>query len=189
MDGTAATQVTPKTAQYTPVPTTHRRTVRIVGRRRPSRAATVSLIIAGMTAVGVFAVWRVWRSDEEVVQPYVRTIFDTELQWRCEAGHVFEALGQVEPKHCWKCGRLAYPITHYKCPVHGDFEAAVRFAMDHDGTVHPTELRFPGGSWIPAEGRPPCPRCGRPMDLVSAHSLTGLKPGQPTPDGRYVGPP
>lgn len=189
VDGPAATQVTPRSAQYDPVPSTHRRTVRIVGRRRPSRTATVSLIVAGMTAAGVFGIWRVWHSGEARLEPYVRTIFDTELRWRCEAGHLFEAPGQIEPRHCWKCGGIAYPVTQYRCPTHGAFEAAVQFASDPDGTVRPAQLRFRGDSWLPAEDHPACPRCGQPMELVPVHSLTGIRPEQAEPGGRYIGPP
>lgn len=140
-----------------------RRTVRIVTRRMPSRAATISLVVAVAAAVFLFVAWRIWQRDESVAV-YVRTMRDVELDWRCEGGHFFQSQGQVEPRPCWMCGQTAFPVTDYECPVHDVYEVAVRFTEDADGVATPVQWRLPDGHWVDAEEGLQCWRCGK--DLV-----------------------
>lgn len=113
-------------------------------------------------AVGValttLVLWRVWRHDESVSPPG-RTLAEVELTWRCEAGHTFEAAGQVLPRQCWTCDRLAYPLISMHCPTHGAFEVLVRFAGGTDSVPGVAQLKLPGHRWVDVDEGLTCPRC------------------------------
>ena len=161
-----------------------RRTVRIITRRGPSRAATISLVVAVAAAALLFFVWRIWQKEDDV-SVYVRTIRDVELDWRCEGGHLFRSLGQVEPRPCWMCGETAYPVTQYHCSVHGSFEVDVRFAENADGVATPEQLRLPGGGWVRADPGLKCPRCGKKLVRRQAEDpIAAIKRGKKRKEGR-----
>ncbi len=161
-----------------------RRTVRIITRRGPSRAATISLVVAVAVAALLFFVWRFWHKEDNV-SVYVRTIRDVELDWRCDAGHLFRSLGQVEPRPCWMCGETAYPVTRYHCSAHGSFEVAVRFAEDAEGVAKPDQLRLPGRDWVGADPGLKCPRCSKALVRRQAQDpIAAIKRGKKRKEGR-----
>lgn len=141
-----------------------RRTVRIVAQQSVYRTATISLLVASLAAILLFAAWRVWRQDRPTVAPQ-RTLRDVQLRWKCEGGHYFYESGQSEPRACPRCGRPAYPVETFECDKHGPFEVAVRFTKGPDGRAHVSELRLESGvggkgEWVFAEDGLRCPRCG-----------------------------
>jgi hypothetical protein len=164
--------------------TATKRKVRIVKPRTISRAGAVSLILAGGVAL-LFIIIRLLIRSEEPVRPYVRTLTDYELEWKCEQGHVFRAAGQVEPKSCWTCSRQAFPVTRFTCPTHGEEEVLVKFKVGDDGAPRPSEYRLWGAKdWHPASEGVPCPRCRKPMDRVPLESLIPEKKREPRREER-----
>lgn len=158
-----------------------RRKVRIVGRRTPPRAATWSLIAAAAAALLIPILWRIERK-EEVVPPAQRTLADLEMQWRCETGHTFQASGHAfneegmtQPKACWTCGRPAYPVYPFYCPVHGAVEVAVMFTRDASGREQAARWRLPGRSWVKSMSDLRCRLCERPLE----HRRDPLRGGRP----------
>ncbi len=152
-------------------PTRH--TVRIIRRRGPSRVALVSLISAFAAAAVLFAAWRIWRT-KEVTVPYERMLADVILDYRCEAEHAFNALGQPEAMSCPTCGRPAYPLTRYECRMHGTFEVAVRFGLDEIGRTFVSKLRLAGERWVDEKDGLTCPRCTRSLAAKLAEDLSDL---------------
>lgn len=132
----------------------------------PTRAATISLVVAVAAAAFLLVAWRIWHRDEPVAV-IVRTIRDVELDWRCEGGHFFQSLGQVNPRPCWMCGQTAFPVTDYECPVHGRYEVAVRFAEGEGGVATPAHWRLPDGPWVDAEEDLQCRRCGKALERMA----------------------
>ena len=137
-----------------------RPTVRIV-KPRVSRAAMISLLVTIVTAAVLFGVWRFF---QEVEHPVIvrRGLSDVYLDWKCEVGHSFRALGQMEPRTCPRCGRRSYPVADFRCSDHGDYAVAVRYSLDADDQPQPTEFRVGRGRWVSAENLR-CPRCRRPL--------------------------
>lgn len=150
-----------------------RNTVRIVKRRRLSRTATISLVMAMSTAAVAFAAWRWWR-PAPTVPVYRRTINDIELTWRCEAGHPFTAPGQVDDRPCAECDRPAYVVTSYVCERHGAVEVAVRFKSGDDGVPRASQFRVGRGTWFPATDPVRCPQCQAPMVRAQTDPLEAL---------------
>lgn len=144
---------------------TPRHTVRIVRRRVPPKAAWISLLLAAIVAGGVYGFWRLWRS-EPPLQFATRRLTEFELDWRCEGGHRFRALGQIDPKQCSTCQKTSYPVADFACPQHGVFEVSGKFARNKDGPERMTHYRLPGRSWVSADDPLPCPKCGQ--ELVRA---------------------
>ncbi len=153
-------------------PGARRPSVRIIKPRTTSRVAILSLLTAAVAAMGLPAIWRYWRS-EELVRPAQRTFSDVELEWRCSAGHTFQAAGQLGGRTCWKrnCERQAFPSTQYACSVHGSFLVQVRFENDERGTPKPARLRLPSGGWVSVEKGLKCPRCPRKLEYRGANPL------------------
>jgi hypothetical protein len=141
-----------------------RRTVRILRQRRLSREAAISLWLAGGAAVVVLGFWWFSATAEEVARPRVPTLADAELTWRCEVGHTFLANGQPGGRVCLYCERMAYPVTEFRCPVHGPFQVTVRFADTADGSPRIAYLRLTGRDWVSVETGLHCPRCDRPLE-------------------------
>ena len=139
-----------------------RRTVRIVKQRRATRTAAISLLIVAVPAMLLFVAWRFWQTDEEV-PTFTRRLADVVLDWKCEGGHTFKARGQVAPRKCPTCGRAAYAVGTYHCPIHGPFELSIRYAEDSAGVARPSEYRI-GRKWAPAADGAHCPRCGRNLE-------------------------
>lgn len=145
----------------------HRRKVRIVGQRRPSRAAAISLLAAAGVALLVPVLWRLGRS-EEVARPQQRRLAETELQWRCEVGHTFHAAGHAfnadgitKPKACWTCERPAFPAHSLYCPVHDAYDVSVMLERDASGRVLPARWRLPGKPWVDFASDLHCRLCDR----------------------------
>jgi len=154
-----------------------RRTVRIVEKRTIPRAAYVSLAAAAASAALLFALWRALKSDDLEI-PLARSIEDVQLEWRCEDGHIFTAPGAATPIPCPTCGKDAYPIAQFQCPVHGQFDVFFRFEKGPDGRLVPTEVKAVGGKWEPFTEHPRCPKCHRPMIRESVDPLaTKQDPG------------
>ncbi len=154
-----------------------RHTVRIVKRRRLSRTARLSLVMAMSAAAVAFAAWRWWR-PEPTVPVYRRTINDVEFSWRCEAGHPFTAPGQVNDRPCKECDRPAHVVTSYACERHGAVEVAVRFNSGADGVPRASQFRVGRGDWFPATDPVPCPHCQMPMARVQTDPLDALNRGK-----------
>lgn len=155
------------------VPIPHRPTVRIVKRRLPPQTALISLLIAAAAAAVAFGAWYVWRDDvgQQVVH---RTIFDVMLPYRCERGHRFNAPGQAGPLRCPQCGTQAHAVTDYVCPIHGETEVAVEFALDAHGEAVVTKLSVEAGEWVNADTGIRCPRCGQALFRPQVNPLGDL---------------
>ena len=134
--------------------------VRIVRHRTIPRAARISLVATPLAAVALFLLWQVWQADDTEI-PRQRTLTQKVVKYRCEAGHVWNGLGRVEPPACATCGKPAYPVGSFVCQDHGTFEAEARFANGPDGIPRLFELRLLGKEWVPADPGVECPRCGR----------------------------
>jgi len=136
----------------------HRRTVRILKPKSASRTARLSLVTAVGVAIVTLALWRVWRHEDDVAPPG-RRLIDVELTWRCEAGHTFQAAGQLLPRQCWICDRQAFPLIVMYCPTHGAFDVLVRFAPGTDNVPEVAQLKLVGYRWVDAAEGLTCPRC------------------------------
>lgn len=162
---------------------TRRRTVRIVKRRAPPRAATISVAMAVAAAILLPVVWHLWRGEEPV--PLLeRSLANAELTWRCEAGHLFRAKGHAfgadgltDARTCWRCGKPAYPSARYACPVHGAYDVTLRFAKGEDGFEVVSRIRLTGREWVFADEGVYCPRCNRRLEY-SRDPLAGLARGR-----------
>ncbi len=150
-----------------------RHTVRIIKHRTLSRPAVISLAVTGGAALCVLALWRFWQ-HEDVVRPRQRSLIEWETDWKCDSGHTFRAAGQIEPRSCWTCGKPAYPVTHYECPVHGTYEVSARFTTGADGAPKVAFLRLRGGPWIAVEEGLRCPQCSSPLQYVGNDPLRAL---------------
>lgn len=139
-----------------------RRTVRIVERRRISRAGAISLIVAASAALVVIAVWRFWQAGE-VTHAYIRTIEEQVLDWRCERGHTFRDPGREEPRSCPTCGKPAYPVRELLCPTHGTFTVYYRYTKNAQGRIVPSEARVGDGEWVFIKDGIHCPKCGKEL--------------------------
>ena len=135
--------------------------VRIVRHRTIPRAAWVSLVVIAVAAVSLFLVFLLlrWQADSAVV-PYKRILTDVRVEYKCETGHSWKAMGQVEPPTCADCGKPAYVVGSFVCQEHGTFEVAVLYVYGPDGRPHRSELRLTGKDWVPYEQGVVCPRCG-----------------------------
>jgi len=142
----------------------------------------ISLYMALATAATLFFVWRFWR-DEEPPATYQRGLTDVFLDWRCEAGHSFRMLGQVEPRLCPTCGKRAYPVVRFQCPVHGPFEVAVRYSVNEERVAHPSQFRVGAGEWVTGEAPLTCPRCQRPLGRVRKDPFEDPASGERKPGG------
>ncbi len=136
-----------------------RRTVRIVKRRLPTRAAALSLAAVAATAVFALASWGWWRSDrvEPVPAP---NLLETEIDWRCAGGHEFASPGQPGSRPCPICAETSFPTAMYQCDKHGSYAVLVEFEVRPDGSTPVTKYRVQGGLWATADSGPRCPRCG-----------------------------
>ena len=124
----------------------------------------LSLSLAAVAAAVVFGVWWFSATTEETARPMERSLTDTELDWRCENGHIFVAVGQSGERLCLYCDQPAFPVSEYSCPVHGPFQATVHFAENSDDTMRIDQLRLTGREWVSAEVGLHCPRCGRRLE-------------------------
>lgn len=149
--------------------------VRIVRHRTIPRAAWISLVVVAVAALSLFVVFLLlrWQADSAVV-PHQRTLTDTRVEYKCEAGHSWKAMGQVEPPTCAACAKPAYPVGSFVCQRHGTFEAAARFVNGPDGIPRLSELRLTGKDWVPADQGVVCPRCGRRLLRLREDPLRGL---------------
>jgi hypothetical protein len=119
------------------------------------------LALAFCAAVLVFLLWRFWR-PEETLPVRQRSLSEVEFVYRCEKKHTFTAMGQVEPRECPLCGQPAHPVVKYECPIHGEFDVAIRFG--DAGKV--THLRLPGRDWVTVEKGLRCPRCNAILERM-----------------------
>lgn len=152
----------PSGSSYQPPSHSRRRTVRIVKQRNVSRAAIISLAIATGAAVLFLAIWRIMQSGEEL-SVHIREIREYDMDWRCEGGHSFHSAGRKDSRPCWICGQPAFPVAHYKCPIHGTFEVAFRFYEDEQGIIKPSKIRVGSGEWLEFDEGLKCPRCRRDL--------------------------
>ncbi len=132
----------------------------------------ISLGLACAAAVLLPVIWSVSRSDP-LPPPRPPTLPDTELDWRCERGHVFLAAGQVGRRLCSMCDQLASPMTYYACPVqtHGPFRVEVEFTPDDDLGTRVARLRLIGRQWFSVEEGVRCPQCDRLLIYEPSKSL------------------
>ena len=150
-----------------------RHTVRIIKRRRPPRAAILSLLVSASTAAVLFAGWRMWRDDQPVVIPS-REVSDVVLTWKCKHGHSISARGRAGTRPCHSCDSPMYPVTVYECDAHGQVEVMVQFIEDASGGFRIAKRRVARGRWVEQESDLRCPRCGRPLTRRKADDLTAL---------------
>ena len=122
----------------------------------------ISLFVTITTAAVLFVVWRFWQEEQDVPVRH-RVLSDVFLDWKCEVGHSFRRRGQTEPRICPKCSRPSYPVGEYQCPVHGEFEVAVRHSVGADGVARVSGFRIAGGKWGNIEDGLSCPKCKRPL--------------------------
>jgi hypothetical protein len=155
-----------------------RRTVRIVKPRRISNVGLISILLAVAAAILLLLTRQAFRSPEPL-PPTHRTIFDVELEWKCDAGHTFKAAGQITPRKCWTCRQPAYPIGHYACPTHGTFEVAGQYEADDSGAPRLSFYRVYGGTWTPVGEGLKCPRCGQALTKPVEDPLTRIKVKKP----------
>jgi ribosomal protein L37E len=148
-----------------------------------TRTGVVSLAVAAAVAGLLLAVWRIWQPDEVAIA-YERTVRDAEVDWRCEAGHLFTSHGQPEPRPCWKCGKTAYIVTTHRCTLHGAFEVAYRFHGAADGAIEPQWVRVGSGEWTPWKDGVRCSKCGRVCAREIKDALAGVAKPRPRRDGR-----
>ena len=148
------------------------RKVRIVKRRIPSRAAGLSLAAVAVTGVFALIAWRWWNTDDAPIIA-ANVIEDTELDWKCDQGHIFPAQGQVGGRACPDCGQMAYPVTTYSCASHGSYEVKVQFERDPQGRARAALYYVGHGPWTPAGEGPKCPRCELVMTRKEPDPLEG----------------
>lgn len=178
MDWPRADRVIVPSSPSTPDTPTRKRTVRIVRPRKTSKAGTISIVLSASAAVLVLVARQAFQQDE-AEPPFQRTLADVEMEWRCEAGHLFRASGQVGARKCWTCGRPAFAFTRFSCPQHGEFEVAVEFEATDPDVHRPAKLRVERGPWVPFEEGAACPRCHRKMSRAAVDPLQNLKPRKP----------
>lgn len=150
-----------------------RRTVRIIKRRRLPRAAVVSLLITGATACVLFAAWRMWR-DDTPIDIRQRTVRDVALTWKCEQGHSISARGRAGARPCYACDLPMYPVTVFKCEIHGPVDVMVQFSSDDAGELRVSKHKLARGRWVDEEKDLRCPRCGRQLVRKEADDLAEL---------------
>lgn len=126
-----------------------------------------------LMAAGLPVVWVLTR--EQGSEPSRgRSLTDTTLQWRCDAGHSFPAAGQIGPRVCWECDRPAFPVATYSCPMHGPYAAYVRFAKGNDGEPYVAQVKLQGGGWVLQESLS-CPKCGKALRYTPKDPLEAGK--------------
>jgi len=154
---------------------TSRRTVRIVKRRLPPKAALISLFITATAAACAFLAWRLWQVEDDVA-PFRRTLPDVLLTYQCTRGDTFQAKGQVEPIRCPDCGREAYPLATYICPTHQDQDVLVRFVVGDDGDPVVGEVRTSHtAAWTKPEDGVRCTKCGAIMTLWNDETIDAAR--------------
>lgn len=161
-----------------------RPTVRIVEPRVNWRAALVTLGLTALTGALLVLVWHLWRADPPI-QPYQRSLAETELDWRCDGGHSFRAPGGTGSRGCAICKAPAYPLAVYACDVHGSFDVQVEFHRDADGAERIKHRRLlpVHGLWIPADENLTCPKCSRELSWVRPNPLAPAGKPKERPGG------
>ena len=134
-----------------------RRKVRIVKRKRLSRAAALSFFLGLVAAVSFPLLWYIRRPPHK---PEVPRQVSRNWMWKCDAGHTFRAGFRSATSLCQMCDKSAYPVGWYTCRVHGSFEVAAKFERGEDGKMTPTQVRLIGRRWV-TQGELKCPRCER----------------------------
>ena len=135
-----------------------RRKVRIVKRKRLSRAAVLSFLLGLLVAVSFPLLWYIRRPPPKPDVPRQAT---RDCEWKCDDGHSFRAGFRSVTTLCMTCGKPAYPVGWYTCPVHGSFEVAAQFERGEDGKMTTVKVRLIGRRWV-TEEELVCPRrCDR----------------------------
>lgn len=137
---------------------------------REKSGRTVGIYSVGLAlaaALVAFLAWRSWQGSP-AMEGYVRRAEEVRLTWQCPSRHRFHEVGQIGPRACPVCTAPAYVVEVYLCPRHGRYEVLGEFGRGADPGGAPTmvRLKVAGGSWQPAETRPPCPICGQAMTWV-----------------------
>jgi hypothetical protein len=146
-----------------------RRKVRIVRPTRISRTTMISVGLGLAAAALLPIVWLVsWEVEPEPFRG--RSLMTVMLTWQCEAGHTFQAAGQIGPRKCFTCDRPSYPLARYLCPQHGVYDAQVRLRDVGEGVTDIDEVRLPGSAWV-SPGSFLCPRCRRLLELTPRDPL------------------
>ena len=144
-------------------PPSQRHSVRIVRRRTPTQAATLSLAITAVAAAALYLTWLAWRVVETPRAVSDQVVRDLTLLYRCEAGHSFEAAARVDPYGCPTCGKPSYAAAKFSCPTHGETWTKVKFKSSAASGFRAAAYSAAGEGWIPADLPLPCPQCGQTM--------------------------
>lgn len=136
--------------------------------------ARLSMLLAGAAALALILIYRSCEPDA-APPPSQRTVFDMELEWRCDGGHTFRMHGQVDPAKCPICERPAYPIRTFLCDEHGAIVVAFKLRSTAEGGSEPVAVQFPGEGWkLPPEIET-CPRCGKELRARDEDPLAGYE--------------
>jgi hypothetical protein len=139
------------------------RRIRVVNRERSRWAFLWGLWLPALLVLVGFFIWRmVSVSGKPEVEVSPRPLSEITLTWSCDAGHVFEAPGQIAPRACPTCGGPAFPSADLSCPTHGVFRAQLMFEASPADPGRPRygQYRVAGTAWCSLEKGVACPRCG-----------------------------
>ncbi|MCP4245892.1 MAG: hypothetical protein GY778_02480 [bacterium] len=129
------------------------------------RRSLSNLAIAAVTALFIWLAFWLWQ-DAPPHPARQRSITEMTVSWRCTAGDQFDAAGQAGTRSCPQCGAEANIIRQYRCAIHGELSAALKYGPGVDGAVVLTEIRFEGGSWEACPTRLRCPHCSAELHPV-----------------------
>jgi hypothetical protein len=126
------------------------------------------IVLLGVICLGLVGAvgYNFWSSKQNEVKPYVRTVSDFIVTWRClECGHSEDGRGETSVRTCPQCGKEAlYVSIRHACPTHGVFPVAFKYDENFD----PAQIKIGEGEWVPYADEDfnsnlLCPRCGKPM--------------------------
>jgi len=140
--------------------------------------------ISGIAFLGFLAFRLIGTSNDVPIAEH-RSFEEISLSWKCEAGHTFRALGNIEGGTCPKCGAIAYPTEPFECKQHGTFAVSAKFELSDSGKPKVSQYRVLPREWVAAEVGPKCPKCLEPLDRRPRDPLAGVE----RPKRREVRPP
>ena len=108
-----------------------------------------------------------------MVQP---TVVEREWVYVCPRKHRNLLPLQEQPHACTYCGVSAFPQAEYRCEIHGEFSASLRFERDADNMLRVSELKLPGQEWQAVEMGLACPQCKRMLTRLPEDPLNRKVP-------------